>query len=240
MQRWGSARSCFRAFHEAQARNPESLRDLRPVRCNRFVRSSVGTDPAGLKLSRVPGDSVIEIDGKALQHSFEDVASCNPLHLVSAYPARCHEPSSRCACGAEAELWPRIVLRNKLAVSGDSRRISTCVKLTIVISRACRFSIFPFGVGRQLDDGADHAKLDCVPIRCETWCRQGCCVQALEALTMSRRDLTGREWVAIQPPLPNRPRGVPRVGNRRALVDSSIMHARQHAEGEKRGGLPRV
>ncbi len=52
---------------------------------------------------------------------------------------------------------------------------------------------------------------------------------------MFRRDLTGREWVAVQPPLPNRPRGVPRVGNRRALVDSSIMHARQHAEGGKRG-----
>ena len=37
---------------------------------------------------------------------------------------------------------------------------------------------------------------------------------------MSRRDLShGPEWAASRPLLPNRPRGVPRVGNRRVMDD---------------------
>lgn len=34
---------------------------------------------------------------------------------------------------------------------------------------------------------------------------------------MSRFDLTDREWAMIQPLLPNKPRGVPRVDDRRVL-----------------------
>ena len=35
---------------------------------------------------------------------------------------------------------------------------------------------------------------------------------------MNQHDLTDFEWRAIQPHLPNRPRGVPRVDDRRVLV----------------------
>jgi len=37
---------------------------------------------------------------------------------------------------------------------------------------------------------------------------------------MSRYDLTDFEWRVIEPLLPNKPRGVPRVDDRRVLVSS--------------------
>lgn len=37
------------------------------------------------------------------------------------------------------------------------------------------------------------------------------------SLWMGRYDLTEKEWLAIQPHLPNKPRGVPRVDDRRVL-----------------------
>ncbi len=45
--------------------------------------------------------------------------------------------------------------------------------------------------------------------------RTGFYVQAMEVSVMSRCDLTDRERAAVQPLPPNRPRGVPRVGDRR-------------------------
>ena len=35
-----------------------------------------------------------------------------------------------------------------------------------------------------------------------------------------RYELTDHEWTAIKPFLPNKPRGVPRVNDRRVLVES--------------------
>ena len=69
---------------------------------------------------------------------------------------------------------------------------------------------------------------------------------------MARFDLTDREWAVIAPLLPNKPRGVPRVDDRRVLngifetlaerspdslhlIDSSIIRAHQHAAGGKKG-----
>jgi len=66
---------------------------------------------------------------------------------------------------------------------------------------------------------------------------------------MARFDLSDTEWAVIAPLLPNKPRGVPRVDDRRVvngifyilrtgslhLIDSSIMRAHQHAAGGKKG-----
>jgi hypothetical protein len=37
------------------------------------------------------------------------------------------------------------------------------------------------------------------------------------SLSMGRYDLTEKEWPAIRPHLPNKPRGIPRVDDRRVL-----------------------
>ena len=39
----------------------------------------------------------------------------------------------------------------------------------------------------------------------------------VESMKLGRYELSDREWEAIQPHLPNKPRGVPRVYDRRAL-----------------------
>jgi transposase len=47
-----------------------------------------------------------------------------------------------------------------------------------------------------------------------------------------RYELTDYEWAAIKPFLPNKPRGVPRVNDRRASCRNSLRQAR--------GELPRL
>lgn len=42
-------------------------------------------------------------------------------------------------------------------------------------------------------------------------------------MTRRRYDLTDREWSIIAPPLPSKPRGVPRVDDRRVL-NSILWH----------------
>jgi transposase len=45
------------------------------------------------------------------------------------------------------------------------------------------------------------------------------------SIGMSRYDLTDFEWRAIEPLLPNKPRGVPRVDDRRVQITVSADHA---------------
>jgi len=61
-------------------------------------------------------------------------------------------------------------------------------------------------------------------------------------MTRRRFDLTDFEWSFIQPLLPNKPRSVPRVGDRRVInailivvIDSSCVRVHQHAAKGKRG-----
>jgi len=53
---------------------------------------------------------------------------------------------------------------------------------------------------------------------------------------MSRYDLTDLEWRVIEPLLPNKPRGVTRVDDRRVLPLISMTHARRSG---RRGKHPR-
>ena len=44
-----------------------------------------------------------------------------------------------------------------------------------------------------------------------------------------RYELTDEEWAAIKPMLPNKPRGVPRVNDRRVLNGSAMHKPRLHS-----------
>ena len=45
-----------------------------------------------------------------------------------------------------------------------------------------------------------------------------------------RYELTDREWTAIKPMLPNKPRGIPRVNDRRVLNGPDVIeYSRTHA-----------
>jgi transposase len=54
---------------------------------------------------------------------------------------------------------------------------------------------------------------------------------------MARFDLSDAEWTVIRPLLPNKPRGVARVDDRRVIngIFYVLAHAHQHAAGGKKG-----
>src|SRR5579863_10167467 len=55
---------------------------------------------------------------------------------------------------------------------------------------------------------------------------------------MSRYDLTDFEWRVIEPLLPNKPRGVPHVDDRRVLNGIFwVLRSATHCLGRSRGGL---
>jgi hypothetical protein len=54
---------------------------------------------------------------------------------------------------------------------------------------------------------------------------------------MARFDLTDFEWSVIQPLLPNKPRGVPRVDDRRVLNGIVLAAAHRRALGRHSGAL---
>jgi transposase len=52
-----------------------------------------------------------------------------------------------------------------------------------------------------------------------------------------RYELTDKEWAAIKPVLPNKPRGVPRVNDRRVLNDNFWILRSLRNAGEETGAF---